>query len=286
VATIDVGSWLKESVGILPPADDALLSCQLLVAHALGHPRSWVVAHPEFSLTDKQIESLQALREKLAQGMPLPYLLGHREFYGLDFIITPDVLIPRPETELLVSTALDWLKYHPNHPCIADVGTGSGCIAVTLAVKTTDVNITAIDISQPALAVARQNAELHHVQDKIDFLQADLLPADCPTFDLICANLPYIPTGKLALLPVSRFEPHLALDGGSNGLAVIRRLLGLSPSHLAPGGILLFEIENDQKEATLNLARSIYPAADIQVLPDLAGQPRLLSIQTQKGIQS
>ncbi|HTX78485.1 MAG TPA: hypothetical protein VMC62_02405, partial [Longilinea sp.] len=106
---IDVGSWMKESVHTLPEADDALLSCQLLAAHVLGQSRSWVIAHPETALTDQQAKELHSLYKELVQGTPLPYLLGHREFYGLDFIVTPDVLIPRPETELLVSTAIDWL---------------------------------------------------------------------------------------------------------------------------------------------------------------------------------
>ncbi|HTX79937.1 MAG TPA: HemK family protein methyltransferase, partial [Longilinea sp.] len=167
----------------------------------------------------------------------------------------------------------------------ADVGTGSGCIAITLALKVTDVHITATDLSRPALAIASQNAERHRVQDRIDFVQADLLPPDDSLFYMICANLPYIPTDKLASLPVSRFEPHLALDGGPKGLTVIQRLLELSPTLLAPDGILLLEIENDQKEASMELARSIFPNADIQVLSDLSGQPRLLQIQTIKGVQ-
>jgi release factor glutamine methyltransferase len=282
--TIDIDSWLKESAGKLPEADETpLLSCQLLVGHVLGQPRSWVVAHPEIPLTDQQLEKLHSLREALVQGTPLPYLLGHWEFYGLDFIVTPEVLIPRPETELLVTTALDWLKLHPNRRRIADVGTGSGCIAIALAVKTIEAQITATDLSQPALALARQNAELHHVQNKIDFVHADLLPSDSSTFDMICANLPYIPTGKLATLPVSKFEPRLSLDGGPQGLTVIQRLLELSPSHLAPGGILLLEIEHEQKEAAIELAGSIFIGAAIQVLSDLAGRPRLLQIQTPEG---
>ena len=283
--TIDIGSWLKESVCTLSETGDALLSCQLLIAHVLGQPRSWVVAHPEVSLNDTQLEKLCGLREQFAQGRPLPYLLGHWEFHGLDFLVTPDVLIPRPETELLVTTALDWLNHHPGRHCIVDVGTGSGCIAITLAVKNPHIKIAATDLSQPALTVARQNAEKHHIKDKIDFYQADLLPPGRVHFDMICANLPYIPSDKLAALPVSRFEPHFALDGGLDGLAVIRRLLELAPARIMPGGILLLEIENDQKAAAIELAHHIFPGAKTQVISDSAGQPRLLSIQTKEGMQ-
>ena len=283
--TIDIGSWLKESASKLPEADEApLLSCQLLVGHVLGQPRSWVVAHPEILLTDQQLEKLRSLHKAFVRGTPLPYLLRHWEFYGLDFIVTPDVLIPRPETELLVTTALDWLKFHPNQHNIADVGTGSGCIAIALAAKAAKAQISATDLSQPALSIAQQNAGLHLVQNKIDFVHADLLPSDSLTFDMICANLPYIPTSKLATLPVSKFEPRLALDGGPQGLTVIQRLLELSPSHLTSGGILLLEIEHEQKEAVIELAGSIFIGAAIQVLPDLAGHPRLLQIQTAEGM--
>jgi release factor glutamine methyltransferase len=211
-------------------------------------------------------------------------VLGHWEFYGLDFELTPDVLIPRPETELLVERAIKWLRASRVRRSVADVGTGSGCIAVTIAKHIPDAEIIATDISYPALVVAKRNARRHGVSKHIKFIQCDLLPPHAdplPTdlrFDLVCANLPYIPTPTLRKLPVYGSEPSLALDGGTDGLDVLRRLLRIIPEWLAPNGMILLEIESSQGMSAVSLAYDAFESAEIHLHKDLAGQDRLVEI--------
>ena len=294
------------------PGETPALDAQVLMAHILGQNRTWVLAHPEARLTAPQEAALEAAIHQLADGLPLPYLLGRREFFGLDFEVTPDVLIPRPETELLVETALHWIRGHatgeqgfltgeglwePAHRFL-DIGTGSGCIAVSLAVHSPDARITATDISAQALQVARRNAERNGVQARIDFVECDLLPetmddgsqaikADgvMPTdlwsnVDLIVANLPYIPSKTLKELAVYQHEPALALDGGTDGLALIRRLLERLMGKMEAGRLILLEIEAGQGRAAQALAEAAFPAAAVEVRKDLAGLDRLVMIET------
>jgi release factor glutamine methyltransferase len=235
------------------------LDAQVLLAHVLEQPRAWLLAHPETELTPAQAAAFETCLVRLERGEPLPYLLGHWEFYGLEFIINPSVLIPRPETELLVETALAWLRAHPDRRQAVDVGAGSGCIAVSLAKLVPDLQVTAVDISSAALDVIRLNASRHGVAERIHCQQSDLLTGAHGPFDLICANLPYIPTGTLADLPVAAYEPRQALDGGPDGLQVIRRLLDQSCLYLSPGGLLLVEIENRQGKAVMDLAGRCSP---------------------------
>lgn len=256
-----------------------MLDTQVLLAHILESTRSWVLAHPEHQLTphDKK-EFYQALKE-LEDGIPLPYVLGAWEFFGLEFKLTPDVLIPRPETELLVEKAIDWLQAHPGLSWGVDVGTGSGCIAVTLAHEVSNLALVASDISMAALRVAQLNARRHMVDARIQFVQANLLPNTGKRYDLICANLPYIPTSTLRELKVYGREPSLALDGGADGLEIISQLLEQSRSQLAPGGILLIEIEATQGEAVMTLAERVFPCAQVELSADFAGHDRFLTIK-------
>lgn len=255
------------------------LETQVLAAHVLGQSRAWVLAHPEHPLLPTQIARLDALLEKLALGTPLPYLTGRQEFYGMEFDVTPDVLIPRPETELLVEHALAAAKNFPNGTWAADVGTGSGCIAVTLAKHAQNLRVLAVDRSRAALCVARRNAEKHGVADRIPFIQGSLLTAARGPFTLICANLPYIPASTLADLETAKHEPRMALDGGTDGLALIAALLADAPRTLVPGGVMLLEMQYDQGPAIQSLSEGILPDARISVLPDLAGLPRLVKIE-------
>lgn len=260
--------------------DTPHLDAQVLIAHIIHKPRSWVLAHPEAFLTLNQRKDLVQAAFRLENGEPLPYLLGHWEFYGLDFLISPDVLIPRPETELLITHAIDWLCANPSQRWAADIATGSGCIAVTLASKFPDLRLLAADISLPALNVARSNAHRHAVTNQITFLPADLLDfTPSAPFDLICTNLPYIPTPLLPSLKVSAHEPTLALDGGQDGLGLLRRLLQSAPPRLAPGGLLLLEIEASQGSSVRTIAQQAFPTALIHIHPDIAGHDRLLEIQ-------
>jgi release factor glutamine methyltransferase len=268
--------------------DTPELDAQVLLAHLTGKPRTWLAAHPDTHLSRPQLAAVESAVSKLVAGTPLPYILGHWEFFSLDFELTPDVLIPRPETELLVEQAILWLQSRPvttqSSLRAADVGTGSGCIAVSLAHHIPDLRVLATDLSLPALKVARRNAHKHRVDDRVDFVQCDLLPphpSPLPTeshFDVICANLPYIPTETLEHLPIYGREPTLALNGGSDGLDPIRHLLKIAPEWLAPDGLLLLEIEAGQGMAAVSLAYDSFDNATINLRRDLAGNERMVAI--------
>jgi release factor glutamine methyltransferase len=276
--------WLEEALPRLQSVSQTpLLDAQVLLAHVLRKPRSWVLAHPEVHLSCEQQDHLDEALRRLVQGEPLPYLIGHWEFYGLDFLLTPATLIPRPETETLVEQALLWLHDHPAKRLAIDVGSGSGCIAVTLAVKVPDLYVIASDLSFEALEVVRQNALRHGVDDRVHYAQADLLTAFGVRFDLICANPPYIPSGALRHLPIYGKEPTLALDGGTGGLTTIRQLLQQAVHCLTEDGLLLVEIEASQGEAVYALAEQTFPTSELRILPDLAGRDRLLRLQRKGG---
>ena len=271
-------------------SDSALLDAQGLLAHALKKPRTWLLAHPEAPLTRKQADGIEACVQRLEAGEPLPYVLGRWEFFGLEFEITPEVLIPRPETELLVEAALRWLRERPEQRSALDVGTGSGCIAIALAANIPDLQVLATDISSTALKVARRNAKRLGVAGRVQFTRCDLLPWQdtldpesgltlAPAWDLVVSNLPYIPTASLQELPVYGREPALALDGGPDGLSLIRRLITLAPTILAPGGTLLLEIEASEGSAALSLAYDVFDSASIHLHQDMAGHDRLLEVQ-------
>ena len=260
-------------------SDTPNLDGQVLLAQVLERPRAWVMAHPQAELNDEQSARVQSQLERLEAGEPLPYVLGHWEFYGLDFQLSPAVLIPRPETELLVDQGGAWLQANPRRRQAVDVGTGSGCIAVSLAAHHPDLRVTATDISRAALKTARKNAARHGVAQRLQFVQTDLLAALRGPFDLICANPPYIPSAELKKLAVFGREPGLALDGGPDGLGLTQRLLAQAAHNLARGGLLLVEIEATQGDRTLALAGQFFPTAKSEVLPDLAGRQRLLRVE-------
>jgi len=276
-----LAEWLAQARQRLShTADQPSLEAQVLLAHVLQKPRPWVIAHGDQILEADQINLLETSLRALQAGFPLPYLTGRQEFFGLEFAVSPQVLIPRPETELLVEHALTWLRTHPARRRAADVGTGSGCIAVTLAHHIPDLSLLAVDRFAAALNIARQNAQRWQVSERIHWLQSDLLSAVSDRLDLLCANLPYIPTHKLAGLRVAQHEPVLALDGGADGLDFIHTLLTQAAGCLAPAALILLEIEAEQPESALSLARRCFPLAQSAVHTDLAGLPRLLSIQT------
>lgn len=265
-------------------SDTPALDASVLIAQIVNKPRTWVIAHPELTLTTGQKKRLNESLARLESGESFPYVLGHWEFFGLEFDVTPDVLIPRPETELLVEKAIAWLQKSRVRRTIADVGTGSGAIAISIAVNIPDAHILATDISLQALKVAQKNALKFDVARQIDFLQCDLLPRHIDPlsterhFDLICANLPYIPTRTLQNLPIFGREPTLALDGGSDGLDTIRRLLNIGPEWLAPNGMILLEVEATRSIEALNLACDLFSEATIHLHQDLMGRDRLLEI--------
>jgi release factor glutamine methyltransferase len=280
-----ISDFLKQAAFHLKPISDTPeLDVQVLLANALNKPRTWISAHPETHLTQTQLATINKALSRIKAGEPLPYVLGHWEFFGLEIEINPKVLIPRPETELLVEHAIQWLKAAPERRTIADVGTGSGCISVAIAKNVPDAKIIATDISLQALEIAFRNVRIHGVENHVAFVQCDLLPSrpeSLPTdmlFDLICANLPYIPTKTLQKLNVYEHEPLLALDGGADGLAIVRQLLNIAPEWMAPNGLILLEIEASQGMSAVSLAYDFFDSAEIHLHQDLAGHDRLLEI--------
>lgn len=265
-------------------SDTPALDASVLIAHMIHKPRTWVMAHPELILTSKQQENLNDSLARLEAGEPLPYVIGHWEFFGLDFEITPDVLIPRPETELLVEKAIAWLQKNPDKRSAADIGTGSGAIAISIAIHIPDAKILATDISPKSLEIAKRNAEKQGVSERIEFIECDLLPSQSQIvnrqskIDLLCANLPYIPTRKLQALPIYQREPTLALNGGADGLELIRKLLKVAPQWLAPNGLVLLEIEASQGTTAFHLVHEAFPDAQVDLYQDLARKDRLLQI--------
>lgn len=248
------------------------------MSEALGCTRAWVLAHPEARLNEAQTQAFINMVARCRDGEALPHVLGWWEFYGRRFRLTPEVLIPRPETELLIEGALQFLIQHPKRRMAADVGTGCGGVAVTLAAEVPDLWVTATDLSFSALQVAQSNAREHRVASRVRLLQADLLTSVAGSFDLICANLPYIPTKVLHGLAVAPREPRMALDGGADGMVIIRRLLACIPDLLEANGRALFEIGAGQSDTALAATQEVLPTSNVEVRKDLAGQDRLLVI--------
>lgn len=251
------------------------LDAQLILGHVVDKPREYLIAHSEQTLSDLQLHTFDKLLTLRARGMPIAYILGQRPFYDRSFKVTPHVLVPRPETEHVVEAALDWGKSR-GEIRVVDVGTGSGAIAVSLAAHLPEAHVIATDISHAALLIARDNSE---GLSNVSFVQADLLAPLRGPLDVICANLPYIATGEMQVLEVAHFEPHVALDGGADGLDLIRRLLAQAPTRLASRGLLLMEIGADQGAAVEVLARATFPGASVTVLKDYAKLDRVVRVE-------
>jgi release factor glutamine methyltransferase len=267
---------------LAPISDTPALIASVLISYILNKPRAWVLAHPELTLTNEQQKQVDDSLDRLESGEPFPYVIGRWEFFGLEFDLTRDVLIPRPETELLVEKAIAWLRQNPVKKYIADIGTGSGVIAASIAVHVPKAKIVATDISPKALEVARRNAKKFNVDERIDFVECDLLPVGgllgVRAFDMMCANLPYIPTQELLTLPIYNREPTLALDGGEDGLDLFRKLMRIAPECLASNSLILLEIGASQGVETVSLASGAFPNAHIRLHKDLEGRDRLLEV--------
>jgi len=259
--------------------DNPRLDAEILLAHALGITRGQLHAHPQGQLSPTELASCRKLIERRAQREPVAYIVGHKEFYGLDLVVDSRVLIPRPETELLVEKAIE---IGQRQSAVADVGTGSGAIAISLAVHLPQILVYATDASPAALEVAARNCLHHGVEDRVRLLQGHLLEPLPEPVDLIVANLPYVSQAELAQLPpeISRHEPRKALDGGPDGLDCIRRLLAQAEGHLRPGGVVLLEIGATQGEAVVALARRNFPAARVEIVRDYAGLDRVVMVRT------
>lgn len=261
---------------------EARLQAELLLSHTLGVSRAMVLAR-----LNEQIDPLTAARyaanvARRAKREPLAYILGHQEFYGLDFWVDRRVLIPRHETELLVLLALQRMQRVPHEaPVVVDVGTGSGALALALAHHVSSSHVIATDLSPDALAVAEMNGRRLNLAERVQWAQGDLLEPMSARFDILVANLPYIPSTRYSDLPdeVRRFEPRMALDGGPDGLDVIRKLMPMLESHAANGGTAFLEISEEQGEAAVELARRHFPLADVVLHRDLEGLARVVEIR-------
>lgn len=276
-------------------SESARLDAELLLGWAIGAERTAVIAHPEWPAGADAARTYEAALVRREAGEPVAYIRGLKEFHGLAFSVDGRALIPRPETELLVSEAerevarrLTSAPRPPGTPPlrVVDVGTGSGAIAIALAwlLRTRrmlpEVTVLAVDRSADALGLALENAVAHAVADAIVFIQSDLLPVADQPFDLVLANLPYIPSDEIGRLPVAAsFEPRMALDGGPDGLAIIRRLLGALPTSLAEGGAALLEIGFNQGPAVEAATASLPGAWSCRIQPDLSGKPRLAHVE-------
>lgn len=251
-----------------------------LLAHVLGRDRSFVVAHADELLTGEQCKALQSLVERRAGGEPFQYLTAHQEFFKLDFEVTSDVLIPRPETELIVETALELLQDSPA-PYFADIGTGSGCIAISMLQDLPGARAIATDVSPAALRVAQRNSERHGVKDRLVLLASDCFSALDPNapFNLIASNPPYVAEDELQTVQREvSYEPRAALAAGPDGLSVIRRLVREARPFVRAGGYFVFEIGFGQSEAVEQLVdRGVWKLHEIR--EDLQGIPRTFVLQ-------
>jgi len=249
------------------------LNAEHLLAHALELKRMELYLQFDRPLTESERAPLRDLVKRRGAREPLQHLLGTAEFHGRTFACDKRALVPRPETEQLVELALELVKTKTS-TTLLDIGTGSGVIALTLALELPSATIHATDLSPDALALAAENATRHALTDRLVFRQTDLLPPDNTKFDLIIANLPYIPTDEIAALsPEVRHDPVTALDGGPDGLDLIRRLIETAPERLSPGGALLLEIGAGQADA-VNTLLSARKFRDISVRPDYQNIPR------------
>ena len=292
----DVRAALKSGIAQLREAEvpSYTLAAELLLLHVLGRNRTWLYAHPEESISDSDAERYFALLARRAAGEPTQHLTGKQEFWGLEFEVTPDVLIPRPETEHVVEVALDRIALRELRGGrrqittgaglrIADIGTGSGCIAVALAKELPEAEFYGTDISAAALEVARRNAERHGVANRIHFLQTNLLEnatTESLFFDVIVSNPPYVGKREAATLPreVRDHEPEIALYGGEEGYEFYPELIAQSAQHLKPGGVLVLELGHDSLIA-VQLLLDAATWTNVGVTKDLAGIPRVTAAE-------
>ncbi len=254
------------------------LDAEILLAHARGCRRIDLYTRYDETLTDEQRTTMRDLVQRRAKHEPVAYLVGKREFYNLDFRVTADVLIPRPDTETLVMELLAAIEA-VKEPRVLDLGTGSGCIAVSIAKNREDAIVTAIDLSEKALEVARGNAESNGVAGRMEFLRGDLFAplSRGALFDAVASNPPYVRSDEMeSLQPDARLhEPHGALDGGPEGLDVTKRVVAEAPEFLKPGGVIMIEIGHQQADAVRGLLESRGDFADVRIIRDLGRRNRV-----------
>jgi len=278
--------WLRKYSSIFQQGgiDEAEDEVVVLLCHALRLGKAQIFAQPERILTGGELTLLEGLTALRLHREPSAYITGHKEFYGIDLFVDPRVLIPRPETEVLAEAAIEfgrsWVALNQRRMLAADIGTGSGAIAIALATHVPDSKVYAVDISPDALEVASLNISRHGLNDRITPVQGNLLEQINQKLDLIVANLPYIPGGELAGLQpeVRLYEPMPALDGGDRGTTVIEAMLRQAPGKIAPGGAIFLEIGAGQGKRLTAIVRDILPGSDIEMIKDLAGIDRCMKV--------
>jgi release factor glutamine methyltransferase len=278
-----IADFLREASRVLLSAGvpEGRREAGSLLSFVIGKDRTFLISHAEDPLNPALLDRFREVVERRADGEPLQYITGVQDFYGREFRVTPDVLIPRPETELLVESALEVVA-EVSAPLICDVGTGSGCIAVTLLCERTDARAVAVDVSEAALAVAAENARRHGVDERIELKSSNCFAGLDPTkFDLIVSNPPYVSSNALPGLQreVRDHEPLVALSPGADGLSVIRRLLEDGPDFAKPNGHMIMEIGFDQGERVQNLIDKKFWRL-VEIRPDLQSIPRILVVQS------
>jgi len=263
--------------------EEAASDAEMLARNALGWDRATYISNVRASVSVEFVHRYRGMLDRRVQREPVSLITGQREFWGLEFTVTRDVLTPRPETELLVEETIALVnKDNQSKPHVVDVGTGSGCVAIAIA-KTSGARVTATDVSSAALAVARHNATRHGVDDSIDWVCAPLLKGVHDPPDIVTANLPYIPSMEISQLPpeVQQFEPHVALDGGTNGLAIITQLLREASLRLKNGGTLILEIGRGQASALSTLVETMPKLQIAKIRNDLQGITRVIALRHQ-----
>jgi release factor glutamine methyltransferase len=264
----------------LSGSDEPEIEAEVLLRHTLNVDRATFLRLLQEPISDAEAQTYERVLYRRFQGEPTAYITGTREFYGLDFEVTPAVLIPRPETEMLVEAVIADAGARDGEVRIADIGTGSGAVAACVAKALPAASITATDISAEALAVARRNARRHAVEDRIRFAEGDLLAPLTAPVEIIAANLPYVTEADWRELPreIREHEPRIALTGGEDGLELIRRLLHSAPGYLAARGNIYLEFGIGEDAAIQAIARELFPRARIETRDDFAGIPRLLAV--------
>jgi release factor glutamine methyltransferase len=283
---VNLSQALQQSIYVLKSngVEDYYIEARMLLGHVTNLSPARIFTEPDYSLRRKDKDNLKKLIERRLKHEPAAYIMQRKEFYGLDFYVDPRVLIPRPETEILVDAALDFATSRSRYPSrpllVADIGTGCGAIAISLALNLPGSKVYAIDLSSAAVKVARLNCRRHKVTEQVSLLQGDLLNPLPEPVDLIIANLPYIKTSELSNLcpEISDFEPMMALDGGENGLDFIERLLRQMNDKMKARSCLILEIGNDHEEAIRGLIHSYIKSTSFRFVTDLNGIKRAVII--------
>jgi release factor glutamine methyltransferase len=275
---------IKSQKLLAKTSPSANLDAEILLLLSIGRSKTWVYSHPEYTLSKSELEKFQKLIKRRLKSEPVAYITGHKEFYGLDFLVNTsvnrshsNVLIPRPETEIMIEQAIKYIKNRSL--IIADVGTGSGCIAISIAKNCPNAKILAFDISKKAINIARKNARRHRVFSKIKFGIGDLLfPKN--KFDIVLANLPYLRTNQIK--NELRFEPRTALDGGPDGTFPYQKFFGFIKNHLVKKYLILIEIDPSQVFKLKRIIRQNLDNPLIKILKDYSGLNRFLKITSSR----